>query len=217
MNKELREFINKLVEPMQKLSDAYESGKLEKEINQKISQKAKKDLDKIFNTCVEEYYNSYDPEFYKDRKGSLYDMYDVVSGEEDIEWETGPFSDKTHRVGNQYIFDKMWMEGWHGGATYSEKLDYFRRPYPDGYEMAYRKPVGEIKRKKKNGEFGKSIKPYSLWSYREVEKSRPIQEMADEQLDNYENGKDNYSNNTLSKTIQECIDSVLIDYGLNIN
>lgn len=137
--------IERIEKKLTRFSDDLESGKITDKIFRESSKMIKDDYDSIYRSCVDIYYDSYDPDYYN-RQGSLYSMYDVVVTDEDIEYNEDfeYASNWQHRVDNKYIFDKMWMEGWHGGATPTEKRDMFSRPYPEGYEMAYRKPVKPI-------------------------------------------------------------------------
>lgn len=202
------DFFNKLSKGAKQISDDIQS----KRFIKKLSEYTFSDYDVIYNTCIDEYYNAYEPDYYKpDRKFGLRDMFSFEVDEEDNEFylNSGPDMpgfdglEKKHRVDNQYIYDKMWMEGWHGGATYSEKLDYFKRPYPSGYEMAYRKPVKDIPRMRKNKKPGKPIRKYSLWSYREVAKTESVESMVNEQMGKYDNGEANYSNHTADERFED--------------
>lgn len=211
----LIERIEEINDKLTKFSDDLESGKIENEIFKEVSKQVKKDYDNIYHSCVDVYYESYEPDYYKPRKHSLYNMYDVIVTDDDVEYFEDPnLSNLPHRVNNEYLFDKMWMEGWHGGATYSEKLDYFKRPYPNGFEMAYRKPVTYQKRFKKNKKQGKGIPKYSLWSYREVAKSEPIQEMVDKEIELYQSGESNRSGSTQKERTSEGINNVVSEYSI---
>lgn len=74
-------------------------------------------IKEISNEAIARYYNAYAPHMYK-RKESLYDAVDFgIRNGEDFYWEYGAdLINARHRASNEYIFDVMFMEGWHGGA-----------------------------------------------------------------------------------------------------
>ena len=68
---------------------------------------------KIFRESVEAFYNSYSPSYY-DRRGSLYGMVELESGEDYFKMD---YNDDlpTDRSGGS-LYEIVFKEGWHGGA-----------------------------------------------------------------------------------------------------
>lgn len=130
-----------------------------------------RDQEKIIKSAIEKYYSV--PKRYYKRTKSLFKVYKM----DDYGFEFSPeFMPNVHRVSNEYIYDKMFIEGYHGGATKGPD-DLFQTPIP--WEMAYRRPVRI---------FGKSDLPaFSLWSFTQPRKSNPSpNELIDIGLEKYE-------------------------------
>lgn len=91
--------------------------KITSEYNKRIAKILYYKIKKISNEAIAHYYNAYTPRMYK-RKESLYDAVDYgIRNGEDFYWEYGAdLINVRHRASNEYIFDVMFMEGWHGGA-----------------------------------------------------------------------------------------------------
>lgn len=109
-----------------------------------------RDQEKIIIDAIQKYY-SVPKKFYK-RTKSLFEVYEITEDGFDF----GPeHMEQKHRVGNEYIYEKMFVEGYHGGSSGMPGTpDSKKNPKP--WDMAYRKPVRI---------FGESnIKAYSLWS-----------------------------------------------------
>lgn len=196
--------VNKAIDELKK---DLNNGKFENDFSKSLYGKQSIDLSNIMQHCVDVYYNrngetaGYTPKKYK-RKLSLYEMYKITQNGIDYRVQTGSqFTDIEHRVDNDYIFDKMWMEGWHGGATYSDKLDMYGNPYPPGYEMAYRKtPKGGPR--------------FALWHTMPVVKTKPIEKMAEEEINAYEDDQNNFSGNTATNRFYETAVEILSKYSL---
>lgn len=74
------------------------------------------DIREMMEYAAQEFYEDYTPRTYK-RKGSMDEFYNVVVTDTASWVELGEeFSDTKHSVNNEYIFETMFIEGWHGGA-----------------------------------------------------------------------------------------------------
>ena len=77
-----------------------------------------KELDSAAIDAIDDFYYDYDrDEDSYNPKGSLYEMYRIV--EEDDDWKieySHTFTNKKHRVSNEYIFENSFVQGYHGGA-----------------------------------------------------------------------------------------------------
>lgn len=200
------------------------SGKIAKDAADLAGKDVVKDLNAIHKKAVDVFYNSYEPDYY-DRQYSLYDMFDIEYDNGIVRVNVGPkyaFADwknvedpdTQHRVGVGYVYKKMFVEGWHGGATPTGKLDNDGRSYPPGYQMAYRRPVFDVY---KNSEYGMYLymKRFGYWSYRKVAKmsGSPMQ-IINKQRDAYLNNKKNTSGSTKKERIQNGINEVFSRYEL---
>lgn len=233
--KEIKDDLMKLKKDISEVRKDIDSGKFKKDIWKAIYKYMEEDYKNIFRTSVDNYYNSkiFQPKYYaKDRQYSLRDMYNIEYDKDDIiRWETDGWyaynkwrsageGDNFHRIGPEYIFEKMFVEGWHGGATPSSKLDYFRRSYPAGFQMAYRTPVEEEPQKgkpiqKKDGSPRKLIPRFGLWSHYPVAKEEMSPEETIEwQLDLYDDGKNNYSGHTADERVDSGFEDIMSRYNL---
>lgn len=92
-----------------------------------IKSNIKKDIFDNYKTSVKEmieeaaeaFYSDYSPTSYKrhTRKPTLANMYRIHIGSEIYVELGGEFSTNKHRVSNDYIYEKMFKGGWHGGST----------------------------------------------------------------------------------------------------
>ena len=191
------------------------SGVLRQRMFKELSESIRSDYKAIFNMSIQQYYDNYEPDYYN-RQYSLFDMFDIViKPGDDVYWEMGPefaesyynvSNDDAHRVDIDYVYEKMFEQGWHGGATYSDKLDANRKPYPPGFEMAFRKPVEDYI----SG--GRLIGRYSLWSHRKPEKD-DLSPKANilKNLDAYSSGGSNYSGSTMDERTETMVQHQVID------
>ena len=96
---------------------------LRKAINnaqEEIDVQFSKDIEQMIKFAAKEFYDDYHPSSYK-RKGSMDEFYNVVVTDSASWVELGEeFSDTGHSVNNEYIFETMFIEGWHGGADSGE-------------------------------------------------------------------------------------------------
>ena len=129
--------------------------------------------ERIIKDAIQQYY-SVPKKFYK-RTGSLFTVYKM----DDYGFDFDPSHMKgEHRVGNKYIYEMMFEQGYHGGAVGDTgRLDSIGVAKP--WSMAYRKPVRI---------FGDSpYKAFSLWSTTPPRQSKPSpEELIDQGLADYE-------------------------------
>lgn len=116
-----------------------------------IARKKYKKAEEICNKEITRFYREYSPFAYK-RKYDLYNAYNLdITRDGEFIFELGSeFMQKKHRVNNDYIFEKMFKEGWHGGAHDGAY-------HPDPGKHYWRTPMPS----KKILELG--ITPYSSW------------------------------------------------------
>lgn len=102
-------------------------------------------ITKIFNDAVNQFYAAYTPNFY-DRHDGLYDVLDMTYDQRGIVI-TGDGNkllfNKSEMHGDRRggdLFNKVFIEGWHGGAESS-----YRGDHPESGVPYYRKPVGYYK------------------------------------------------------------------------
>lgn len=112
---------NKLKEQeakIRKLIDLIDSGKAQKDIVENVNKKQKKKMEKIGKSAIDEYYDM--PRTYYDPTHSLYNAYKIENNNGDIVINTDDPSliPDVHRVSSEYIYEKMFVEGWHGGAEF---------------------------------------------------------------------------------------------------
>lgn len=86
-------------------------------INRQIAPILYKKAKSICMEAVDAYYASYSPHLYN-RTESLYDAYDIGirNGTELVFLVGADLMSGSHRVSNEYIYNTMFEEGWHGGA-----------------------------------------------------------------------------------------------------
>lgn len=101
-----------------------------------IAPEVKAKVKEIFDKWVNNYYASYSPIYYS-RTYGLRDAYvcevygNLLVFESDASLLNG-----SHRVSNEYIYDRMFFEGWHGGADKGEGHPvpgslYWRSPFKE--------------------------------------------------------------------------------------
>lgn len=82
-----------------------------------IAWKKYKKAEEICSKAIDTFYQEYSPKVY-DRQYDLKNVYNLdVTRDGEFIFEFGSeFMEKKHRVDNEYIYQKMFKEGWHGGA-----------------------------------------------------------------------------------------------------
>lgn len=150
-----------------------------------------KDISFIFKRSVDDFYASYTPKYYKHRTGSLYKIYNIEPTDDgifisaDID-EMG----ETHRVDDEYIFDIVYMQGYHGGANDGDD-------HPEPGTPYWRTPPPR-----------KGIKPYTKWG-RPAVQSKSIDEMVEERLEEYKTKEGNDLGLSAYSTIKRVFKSIL--------
>lgn len=113
---------------------------IENKIKPKYDKKAKFALELLGDHAVTQFYDSYSPHVYTNRKEDLFNAYKFSINSD------GSYSlnDKAeymhggHRASNEVIYTNSFIFGYHGGATESKKGD-----HPNPGEPWWRAPVGE--------------------------------------------------------------------------
>lgn len=105
--------LNKAARKFRKLADSIETA--EKKTNEEIPKKAAPEIENASRFAVEDWYMSFNPEYYE-RTESLLNVYDVkpLSGEINVNLSSDELGG--HRVGNNYIYEYIFKQGYHGGA-----------------------------------------------------------------------------------------------------
>lgn len=102
-----------------------------------ILDEMEQDLNKIYYTIIKEFYADYSPVFY-DRTGSLYDLLQIKNTGENLNWyfETDNATAFERGGGKEGLYEHVFRQGWHGGATGTDKHGYtvttpsWRQPIP---------------------------------------------------------------------------------------
>ncbi len=104
----------------------------------KIAWQKYKKAKEICEKEINRFYAEYEPMVYKHRKKDLYNAYNLdVTNDGQLIFEMGEeLLQKHHRVDNEYIYEKMFKEGWHGGADDgpyhpNPGKNYWRTPVPE--------------------------------------------------------------------------------------
>lgn len=129
------------------------------DINQQLFDVYEKDLHRLIKKSITDFYKSYSPRYYK-RKYSLKNMYEIKRNKKSMSVNFGDsYTNKTHRVSNDYIYETVFKEGWHGGAKSiaSEKSKLWGG-HPDPGTPYWRKPP-----KPWEDEYGNEHPPYTEW------------------------------------------------------
>lgn len=184
--------------------------KIKKDVAKEMANQVYEDLDSIFTACIDKFYADYDPMFYR-REGSLYQTYQLTNRNGVISHSFGPqympqAYEHSHRVSNQYIYDQMFLKGYHGGAhtIAPDKAEEWGEHPKDGTPW-YRTP--HPSRGVKN--------PYSRWSNRSgAIQSTPPADNIREQLKQYAAGKASAINRGLVDAKDNAWDLVLNRYNL---
>lgn len=114
--------LNKAARKFRKLADSIETAK--KKTNEEIPKKAAPEIESASRFAVEDWYMSFNPEYYE-RTESLLNVYDVKPLSGEINVNLSPDKLGGHRVGNDYIYEYIFKQGYHGGA-----IDGLEHPAP---------------------------------------------------------------------------------------
>lgn len=109
--------LNKAARKFRKLADSIETA--EKKTNSEIPAKVAPEIESASRFAVEDWYMAFNPDYYE-RTESLLNVYDVkpLSGEVNVHLSSDELGG--HRVGNDYIYEYMFILGYHGGAITGE-------------------------------------------------------------------------------------------------
>lgn len=105
--------INRAAAKFRKLAYTIETA--EKKTNEEIPKKAAPEIESASRFAVEDWYMAFNPSSYE-RTESLLNVYDVqpLVGEINVHLSSDELGG--HRVGNNYIYEYMFKQGYHGGA-----------------------------------------------------------------------------------------------------
>ena len=209
MGNNIRKEIKQLIKDALEVKD--NTKKIKQEVAKEAANIAKNDLNRIFIACIDKFYADYNPTFYR-REGSLYSTYKLTSRGGVLSHNFGaqymPQSyEHSHRVPNQYIYDQMFLQGYHGGAhtIAPEKVEQWgAHPDPESQTPWYRTP--HPSRGEKN--------PYSRWSSRSAAQSTPPADDIREQLQQYEDGKASTIGRGAADALSNAWNLVLDKYNL---
>lgn len=106
--------LSKFAEAVEEI-DKYFSHDLNKVVALTMKQVASEWKD-MFDRCVETFYESYDPVYYK-RNHGLYKAYRITTNGKTLTAQRDSFyMPGLYKVSTRYIYKYMFEEGWHGGA-----------------------------------------------------------------------------------------------------
>lgn len=191
--------------------------KIKQDVAKESARQVYEDLNAIFVACIDKFYADYDPTFYR-REGSLYRTYELTNKNGVISRNFGeqymPQTYKhSHRVSNKYIYEQMFLKGYHGGAHTidPDKVEQWGEHPDDGIPW-YRTP--HPSRGVKN--------PYNRWSDSwensegkgSAEQSTSPADDIMEQLEQYENNKASMIGRGASDALDAAWDLVFSRYNL---
>ena len=107
--------IKRAAKKIQKLVNSIETA--ENKTNEEIPKKAAPEIERAARTAVEDWYMAYSPDYYN-RKESLLHVYDVKPQVGLVNVHLSSDELGGHRVSNDYIYNLMFLQGWHGGALH---------------------------------------------------------------------------------------------------
>ena len=192
------EQIKQFSKDLSEYANDIKSGKYIEQVGEECATAIADDIETIFESYVDMYYNSFSPDYYS-RTYSLYDFYKVRNTKTQIYWDVLTDGAGSHRVNNEYIFRKMWGEGYHGGAD-KGKPDMAGNPHP-GY-MAWRTPPPS-----------KGAHPYTFWGRRATKTMSPSNRIGID-IDRYQNDGNNISGSTLQKRVREAFEYINLRYSI---
>ena len=152
--------------------------KIVEEVNYNIAYEKRKAALIICENAVDAFYSDYSPHMYH-RKGSLYEAYKVeINRKGDFSFQLGhEFMTKQHRVDNEYIYDYMFVLGWHGGANGGEGHPDLNISDPKRRRLYWRQPPYDVTEVDEYGETTNVlIKKWSLWDVNPAARMRSYNE-----------------------------------------
>lgn len=186
---------------LKELAQDISSGQYAVYVAHECAQAIEEDIDTIYETAIDEFYNAYHPKYYV-RTRSLYDVYEITPDDFGVAWEDPAFYPGGHRVGGEYIYQYAFNLGFHGGATPGsrEKKDAHGKLHPGG--IVYRSPAPS-----------RGNKPYIYWGRQAVQTPAPST-MVGRNILKYQNGGANTSGHTALERIEDAIDYVNLRYDV---
>lgn len=199
---DIRKQLKQLKDDLQEVVD--DIPKIKRDVANEISLQWYEDLDEIFTISIDKFYADYEPKFYR-RTGSLYSVYKLTRHNGIINWDFGAqYMPDTHRVDNQYIYDWVFLQGYHGGAnTIAEsKVDKWGE-HPHEGQPWYRTPHPSL-----------GVTPYTAWSKYYAKKTMPPALRIETQLKKYQEGKSDLIGRGMNDAITPAWELVLGRYKL---
>lgn len=190
--------LQELLSGIREIANDLQSGEFVNNMLTNLAEYIEQDINDIFMTSIDKYYESYDQIYYK-RTESFYKSYEITRDRTsiDIDWGYHLMPD-THRVNSKYIYDYMFKQGYHGGANKGPE-DADGNPFPGG--MALRTPP-----------YGAGA--FSLWSEYQAKRTESPENMINNNIDAYENGSANFSVSNLQERAEYAFDDALSKYAL---
>ena len=105
--------LKRAAEKINELADSIQTA--ERKTNLEIPEKAVPEIESASRTAVEDWYMAFNPDYYE-RTESLLNVYDVqpLTGEINVHLSSDELGG--HRASNDYIYEYMFILGYHGGA-----------------------------------------------------------------------------------------------------
>lgn len=168
--KELKDAINEIQTDIK-------SGVFVTKVSEIMMPEIKEDLDKIIKNHIMIFYDQYPPIYYR-RKRGLLDSYKITYDQSvlTMDFDSDFIPNHYNNVSTGYIFDTVFMEGYHGGAKNgpnhpSPKVPYWRTPSP-------------FSQAAKSG-----IPAYSLWGRPAIQTESP-NKLVDKGIKEYSDSED---------------------------
>ena len=107
--------LNRAAAKFRKLADSIESA--EKKTNEEIPKTAAPEIESASRFAVEDWYMAFNPDYYE-RTESLLNVYDIQPQIGAINVHLSSDELGGHRASNDYIYEYMFILGYHGGAIF---------------------------------------------------------------------------------------------------
>lgn len=105
--------LNRAAKKFRKLADSIETA--EKKTNEEIPKIAAPEIESASRFAVEDWYMAFNPDYYE-RTESLLNVYDIQPQIGAINVHLSSDELSGHRASNDYIYNLVFIQGWHGGA-----------------------------------------------------------------------------------------------------
>ena len=112
-----------------------EANKKEAEINKKLEERYIKDATKKIRKSINAFYHTYKPIYYH-RQWGLRNMFNISANNGRIKMKfDGSFAENNYSQGSDYVFNIVFLQGYHGGSDYGEGhpapgIPYWKTPHP---------------------------------------------------------------------------------------